>query len=113
MAFGFNTTAVTFTPAIGELISASFDSEAPIFNVSNAADTTMIFERGQVDYTATAEINGSTTMTPETAAATFSIAWTDGNTDSLTTSGILTKVETRGTLNTGITTTLTFKLSQA
>lgn len=111
MAFAFNGTSVTFTPAIGEIRSVTFDEVPREIEVSNSSDTNAIFEMGLVDTTATVEINGTTTAVAGTTNAAFSVSWNDGTTSSMTL-GIVGSINITGSLDQPITSTVTFKNTQ-
>ena len=111
MAFSFNSSTITYTPAIVEIRSMTFDQTASEIDVSNAADSVKIYEAGQIEATATVEINGDTTVDIGTSAA-LTYTWNSGDTDVMSL-GLCTGKSTTGSVDNPITTTLTFKNTQA
>lgn len=111
MAFIFNGSTVTFTPAIGEIRLVSFEESGREVEVTNAGDALALYEVGTNDVTATVEINGDSTANIGDSAA-LTLTLNDGSSESMTL-GVCTAKTHGGSTDNPILTTLTFKNTQA
>ena len=73
MAFSFNGSSLTYNGAVAEIRSMTADHQAAEIDVTNAADTVMIFETGTDNATITIEINGDSTIDVGSAGAILTV----------------------------------------
>jgi len=108
MAYTFNGSTVTIGEAAQTpLLSCTFTNAAAEIDITGCADTVHTYEAGLPNLSCTFEIVGGTTLAIGDVAA-VSVAWTNGVADAMTT-GVVTNVETRGSLDDKITTSITMR----
>lgn len=110
MAFSANGSSITFAgSAIGEVVSINYTENGADIQVTDLGDSNHAYEVGILDQECSIEINGD-----EATHATFgdtgalSISWNSGGSSSMA-SAVVTSVDTSGSLDDKVTTTITFK----
>src|SRR6056297_3144009 len=113
MGYKFNGTTQNASSGEGGVTDCSFTSSAETIDITSADDDSKTFETGVPDSEATVTIIGSTAVAVGDTLA-LSIAWADdtGSADAMT-NAIVTNVETSGSMDGAITSTITLKPTPA
>ena len=108
-----NGSTLTFaSSSLGDLQSISVTINGNPVDLTDLADTKMVYLNGIPDIEITCQVTGKDTRDTSTAAGTIAIAWFDGNSESLSGNYIITNRSTSvGGVNQAIQTSLTFKPS--
>jgi hypothetical protein len=107
-----NGSTVTFASAsIGDLQNIDVTIDGSPVDLTDLADTKMVYLNGIPDIEVQITTTGIDSRTTSTAAGTLAVAWFDGNSETLTGNWIITNARHSGGVNTAITSQLTFKPS--
>jgi len=104
-----NGSTMTFGSAVADLRSISLTVNGNPVDLTDLADSKMVYLNGIPDYEIQATVTGTSSIDPTDAAAALTIAWNDGTTLPSAVNYICTNASTSGSVNGAIETTLTFK----
>lgn len=104
-----NGSTMTFGSAVADLRSMSVSINGNPVDLTDLADTKMVYLNGIPDYEVQVTVTGTSGITPATSPAALTITWNDGTALPSAVNYICTNYSTSGSLNGAIETTLTFK----
>jgi hypothetical protein len=110
--YDFNGSTVTFGTLIARVRSINAPRKVPRVRVTSDDDTTEMYEPGKKDPELTVEVVGGVATVEGTKAA-LSVTMKDGTTAGTIAAAMLESVDTKGSLNGEITSTLKFCPSPA
>lgn len=112
MAYTSNGTTLDFGGAVSDVRSITFSDSGTPIDITDLSSTNHEYETGLSDPECTVELVGGTTIAVGDTG-TVTVDWADAVTDSTMTDGIVTNVEISGSLDSEITSSVTFKPTPA